>query len=91
MTKVKDKNIGFEVLNETEDHVVYKRVLSPNIPNKERKKREMELPKLVISYFDKSDLEHLQRLQSEIANKIVVKKEGEFVIVLKALKKFLTK
>ncbi len=91
MTKVKEKNIGFEVLNETEDHVVYKRVLSSNIPIKERKKREMELPKVVVSYFDKSDLEQLQRLQSEIAHHIVVKKNGEFIIVLRALKKFLTK
>ncbi|WP_426065392.1 hypothetical protein [Flavobacterium sp. DSP2-3-1] len=91
MSKVKEKNIGFEVLTENNEHVVYKRVLSSNIPNKVRKKREMELPKVTISYFEKDDIERLHAIQAELANTYVIKKDGEFILIIRAIKDFLIK
>lgn len=91
MSKVKEKNIGFEILKDNNEHVVFKRVLSPNIPSKVRKKREMELPKLTVSYFNREDIEKLQALQAEIANNYVIKKDGEFILLLRAIKDFLIK
>jgi hypothetical protein len=91
MKKGNEKNIGFEVLSENEENIVYKRVLTSNIPSKEKYKREMSLPKVTMHYFDIEDIEKLQRIQSQIAEKYVVKKEGDFIISLRAIKDFLLK
>jgi len=89
MSKDKRKNIGFEVLSENEDQVVFKRVLSANVSSKEKLKREMNLPKVTLSYFDKHDIENLQQIQNEIADQYVLKKDNTGFYILKIIKNFL--
>jgi hypothetical protein len=91
MTKITEKNVGFEVLTENEDGVTFKRVLSTKRPAKENRKIEMELPKVTIHYFDKDDIERLNKIQIELAEKYVVKRENTLTISIKALKDFLMK
>ncbi|MBK8514670.1 MAG: hypothetical protein IPL56_20930 [Saprospiraceae bacterium] len=91
MTKTTEKNVGFEVLTENEDGVTFKRVLSTKRPAKENRKIEMGLPKVTIHYFDKDDIERLNKIQIELAEKYVVKRENTFTISIKALKDFLMK
>ena len=91
MNNPKEKNVGFEVWSESDDHIVYKKVLSAKIPKKEREKREMQSARVTVSYFDKDDIERLRDLQIQIANNYVVKRAGELVIFFNAIKRFLTK
>lgn len=91
MTKAIEKNLGFEVLSENENGVTFKRVLSAKRSAKENHKIEMGLPKVTIHYFDKDDIERLNKIQIEIADKYVVKRDNTFTISLKALKDFLMK
>lgn len=51
----------------------------------------MGLPKVTIHYFDKDDIERLNKIQIELAEKYVVKRENTFTISIKALKDFLMK
>lgn len=61
-----ESKLGFEVLSKSDDGVVYKRVLNNNsISSKERRKREMDLPKVTMLFFDIDDIENLQRIQNE--------------------------
>lgn len=91
MTKTTENKLGFEVVEETDDNIVFKRVLQGKMSAKEKKKKEMHLPKVTFHYFDKEDIERLQEIQSQLADKYVEKNDGEFVIRLKALRDFLLK
>jgi hypothetical protein len=91
MKSIIDQKIEFEVLSENDDSVVFKRVLKKNIPAKEKKKREMNLPKVTIHYFDEEDLEELHKIQNQLSEKYVVKEGNVFVISLKAIADFLVK
>lgn len=91
MHNQKQSSVGFEIASEDDDKVVYKPVLPSKMSKKERKKRELKLPQLTISYFDKEDIERLKEIQLEIADEFVIKKNGEFMIWLNAIKNFLTK
>lgn len=86
-----DPNVEFEVLSENEDGVIFKRVLKKNISAKEKKKREMNLPKVTIHYFDEEDLEELHKIQYQISEKYVVKQGNMFSISLRAIADFLIK
>ena len=91
MNKSKEKNIGFEVLTKNNDQVVYKRVLTDNTSSKVKYKKELGLPKVVMPYFDVTDIENLQKIQDEIAKKVVIRKDGIIEISVRVLKNILTK
>ncbi|MDR2995785.1 MAG: hypothetical protein LBV11_18575 [Bacillus cereus] len=61
-----DKAVEFEVLDNNEEFVTFKRVLSKKkLSPKEKNKREMSLPKLTLNYFDEDDLRELQSIEVE--------------------------
>ena len=91
MTKTEEKKLGFEVAEETDENIVFNRVITGKMSAKEKKRKEMHLPKVTFHYFDKDDIERLQEIQAQLADKYVEKNEGEFVIRLKALRDFLLK
>jgi hypothetical protein len=91
MTKTEEKKLGFEVAEETADNIVFKRVLTGKMSAKEKKKKEMLLPKVTFHYFDQEDIDRLQAIQAELADKYVEKNDGELVIRLKAIRDFLLK
>lgn len=91
MTKTEEKKLGFEVLKETDENIVYKRVLPGNMSAKEKRKREKTLPVVTLHYFDKDDIERLQKIQTQLAEKYVQEKDGDFLISLRAIKEFLLK
>jgi hypothetical protein len=91
MTKTQEKKLGFVIAEETAENIVFKRVLTGKMSAKEKKKKEMHLPKVTFHYFDQEDIDRLQAIQAELADKYVEKTEGEFVIKLKAIRDFLLK
>ncbi len=91
MIKTSEKNVGFEVLSKNEDGVTFKRVLSTKRPAKENRKIENSLPKVTIRYFDKDDIERLNKIQVELEAGNALKRENSFTNGIKTLKGFLMK
>lgn len=62
-------NIGFDILEKTEEEVVLKRVL-PSKNGKSRLEDELALPKLAIQYFEIDELEQLQTIAEELTQRL---------------------
>jgi hypothetical protein len=91
MNKSTEKKLGFEVVKETDENIVFKRVIKGKMSAKMKKKKEMHLPKVTFHYFDQEDIERLQLIQEEIAERFINKTESDFLFKLKSLKDFLLK
>ncbi len=71
MSKIKEmqSRIGFEVLEDNEDSVVLKRVISSKGKRKEDvTKIELGLPKVTIHYFDENDFNILKEIENDLCH-----------------------
>lgn len=69
--KMKIKNnsyVGFEVISEEKNKVVFRKTISPNLSSKKRERREHDLPIVVMHTFDDEDIEHLHEIQSRMVS-----------------------
>ena len=96
-TKTMDKNkartkIGFEVLRKDDNSVTFKRLIPLKHRNeKEARAVELDLTKVTVSYFDKDDLIHLQKIGDGIYKTYVEKSKNIPQKVLGTVVDFVTK
>ena len=80
----------FEVLEENDERVVFKRVLPRN--NRSKKEQweiEMQLPKLSLHYFDLEDLNNLKQIEADISGSYEPTKDNSSI--LSSITKYLLK
>lgn len=75
-TLINKEKIDFEVLETKKNSVIFKRKISPKgRSKKDVHKIEMDLPKATIHYFDMEDYIKLKKIEKEILENQIVKKE----------------
>lgn len=76
MEKSATNSVGFEILEDNGDSIVLKRVLKQKYYNKNRYKEEMDLPKLIVHYFNDEEIDKLQKIEEEIVQRIILNRRN---------------